>query len=469
MMGDTYIGKMYNAVEEFVEELRWFAKKQKITISIDTLIHADEVYWRDEKAVTLEKYEWSPPHVGGKYDHSKLFSALLNRITEYENDEYAPIIYLFYGKRSPDLNNKQYKTIKSNTIYQKCIKNSVCLKEVTNFLKDFATSANNILLDITPEGLKKGLLLNYLRPCTAQITESDHTTSLSESSSLDDILKINYNKTKELEQKISNLQSIYNDSKNQYLELLNKYNNLNSELCTYKTNEQSLKSQLNELGGMRKDLTSLKIDYNKLNKEFKKINEVNQALEELNKSLNQDITLTKSENIKTKEELKKSKAQNNVIHTSNTLLASNNAQLKTELDNLKAQKMHIQDDNNILRSQISKLENELSTTRNNYQKLEVINRQTINTIKIRNVILNDAINSSLTKQDELQKKNNELRNNINVQQKMICQLENTNTDYLSRLNSRCREVKMLQICTYILFGFLFFFIIILYHISNTPS
>ena len=162
-LGDAYAGQMFTAVEEFIEEIRRFAKKQKLNISIDTLINADRVYWQTDKAIPLDEYEWSNPGVGGKFKSSKVFSALSSRLDNYARDEYLPILYLFGGILEPNLNSANYNALKSQNIYQLAIRNAVILKGITAFLEAFATSPEHVFSEVTPECLKKGLILKLMK------------------------------------------------------------------------------------------------------------------------------------------------------------------------------------------------------------------------------------------------------------------------------------------------------------------
>ena len=233
-LGDACVGQMFQAVEEFIEEIRRFAKKQKLNILIDTLINAERVYWQTDKAVPLEEYEWSNPGVGGKFKSSKVFSALSSRLDNYARDEYLPILYLFGGILEPNLNSANYNALKSQNIYQLAIRNAVILKGITAFLEAFATSPEHVFSEVTPECLKKGLILKLMKELVLQ---SDQTAGK-------DLFK-------EAEQKIKKFETIYEDSKNQYLELYQKYQNENTQ------HRADLQTVINENAQLRADLQTV--------------------------------------------------------------------------------------------------------------------------------------------------------------------------------------------------------------------
>ncbi|MBQ8037253.1 MAG: hypothetical protein IJ268_09685, partial [Proteobacteria bacterium] len=213
-LGDAYAGQMFTAVEEFIEEIRRFAKKQKLNISIDTLINADRVYWQTDKAIPLDEYEWRNPNTGGNFNSSKVFLALKCRLYKYVHDDYVPILYLFSGKLHPKLDCNEYQDLIKYPIYKQAVRNSVSLKEITEFLKEFATSPENIFSELTPECLKIGLRLK----------QNQFDREIDKSS--DGIIKNTYVQENELP--FINSEMLYDDLKSKYDELLKKYQNSNS-------------------------------------------------------------------------------------------------------------------------------------------------------------------------------------------------------------------------------------------------
>ncbi|MBQ9242266.1 MAG: hypothetical protein IJ165_03435 [Proteobacteria bacterium] len=228
-LGNAYVGQMFTAVEEFIEEIRRFAKKQEINVSIDTLINAEEVYWQTDKAVPLDEYEWHAPNAGGTFKPPKVFSILNNRLVNYAHDEYFPIIYLFSGKLYPKLNCKEYQDLIKLSIYQQAVRNSVSLKVITTFLEAFATSPEHILSDFTPENLKKSLTLKQ----NQNIFDAAECMTVTTSNVFDDAI-----------QKIKNLENLYEDSKTQYLELYKEYQVVSAELQTIKNNSITQSDEL---------------------------------------------------------------------------------------------------------------------------------------------------------------------------------------------------------------------------------
>ncbi|MBQ4360641.1 MAG: hypothetical protein II767_10315 [Proteobacteria bacterium] len=76
-----------------------------------------------------------------------------------------PILYLFGGK--PDLNHNQaWDALQDNPVWKKAIRNAVPMIDKTNddisFLKTFASSANQVFTDTSPESLKQGLIIPAL-------------------------------------------------------------------------------------------------------------------------------------------------------------------------------------------------------------------------------------------------------------------------------------------------------------------
>ncbi|MBR4985237.1 MAG: hypothetical protein IKY83_05820, partial [Proteobacteria bacterium] len=193
-LGDANVGRMYNAIEEFIEEIRRFSKKKELCISIDTLFNTETVYWQSDCAIRLDQYECFSPEPGGEFKPSEVFTALIQRLSAYETDAYAPIFYLIGGNLHPKITNAKYRELQNQALFQNAIRNSVPLKdEVSDFYQSFASAPEHILTELTPECLKKGIVT---KPQQIQAESTQKQTPTAELS-------------KDAEQKIKKFEALY--------------------------------------------------------------------------------------------------------------------------------------------------------------------------------------------------------------------------------------------------------------------
>ncbi|MBQ9242265.1 MAG: hypothetical protein IJ165_03430 [Proteobacteria bacterium] len=353
-LGDACVGQMFQAVEEFIEEIRRFAKKQKLNISIDTLINAERVYWQTDKAVPLEEYEWSNPGVGGKFKSSKVFSALSSRLDNYARDEYLPILYLFGGILEPNLNSANYNALKSQNIYQLAIRNAVILKGITAFLEAFATSPEHVFSEVTPECLKKGLILKLMKELVLQ---SDQTAGK-------DLFK-------EAEQKIKKFETLYEDSKNQYLELYQKYQNENTQ------HRADLQTVINENAQHRADLQTVINENAQLRADLQTvINENTQHRADLQTVINENAQITNKYNYYYLQFIYKSNEVNNLnLQLDGTIIDFNSKcneynKLNSEYEIFKSKHVPHIAELQTIKSENAKLKNELQNKINELNKMK---------------------------------------------------------------------------------------------------
>ncbi|MBQ9242264.1 MAG: hypothetical protein IJ165_03425 [Proteobacteria bacterium] len=380
-LGDAYAGQMFTAVEEFIEEIRRFAKKQKLNISIDTLINADRVYWQKDKAIPLDEYEWRNPNTGGNFNSSKVFLALKCRLYKYVHDDYVPILYLFSGKLHPKLDCNEYQDLIKYPIYKQAVRNSVSLKEITEFLKEFATSPENIFSELTPECLKIGLRLK----------QNQFDREIDKSS--DGIIKNTYVQENELP--FINSEMLYDDLKSKYDELLKKYQNSNSELQKARNDHQTT---ISENAKLSTDLQTIKSERDNLSTELQNIrkNSKQQYLELYQKylslvKLSSDVKTITSERDKLSTELQTIKSEKAQLSTELQTIKSEKAQLSTELQTIKNTNVKLCTDVQTITSEKSKLSTELQTTKGEKSKLSA----ELHTIKISSKLQCDKLQNEL--------------------------------------------------------------------------
>ena len=372
-LGDAYAGQMFTAVEEFIEEIRRFAKKQKLNISIDTLINADRVYWQKDKAIPLDEYEWRNPNTGGNFNSSKVFLALKCRLYKYVHDDYVPILYLFSGKLHPKLDCNEYQDLIKYPIYKQAVRNSVSLKEITEFLKEFATSPENIFSELTPECLKIGLRLK----------QNQFDREIDKSS--DGIIKNTYVQENELP--FINSEMLYDDLKSKYDELLKKYQNSNSELQKARNDHQTT---ISENAKLSTDLQTIKSERDNLSTELQNIrkNSKQQYLELYQKylslvKLSSDVKTITSERDKLSTELQTIKSEKAQLSTELQTIKSEKAQLSAELQTIKSEKAQLSTELQTIKSEKAQLSTELQTIKSEKAQLST----ELQTIKNTNVKL----------------------------------------------------------------------------------
>lgn len=277
-LGNIFAGQLFNAIEEFIEDLRCFSKKNKINILIDTLINAEQVYWRHETAVPLDNYEWCYPNHGGKFSSSKVFDALKRRLKNYENDEYAPILYFFGGKIEANVNSAKYQSLQDHEVFQRAIRNAVPIHSdcITEIYHAFATSPDHVLSELTPECLKNGLIL---KPMKEQVLQSDEPSA--------------FKALTDAEQKIKKLETLYEDSKAQYLALYQKYQSTSTDLQLVQNKYNQTWADYNSANNKNSEylnkIKTIKSENKKLKDDVKQAQEANVVLENAFNSLSEQL------------------------------------------------------------------------------------------------------------------------------------------------------------------------------------
>lgn len=159
------MGLISISMEEFLDEIKIFARKHAYDVYIDELICTNEIAWRTPMPYPLNSYQWETPDCCGEFDTSKMIQAIDERLQIMKDKLNPPILYLFGGK--PDLNHNQaWNALQDNPVWKKAIRNAVSMIDKTNddisFLKTFASSANQVFTDTSPESLKQGLIIPAL-------------------------------------------------------------------------------------------------------------------------------------------------------------------------------------------------------------------------------------------------------------------------------------------------------------------
>lgn len=309
---NIYAGQLFNAIEEFIGELRCFAKKNKINVLIDTLINEGAVYWRTNPAVPLDNYEWGYPNHGGKFSSSKVFDALKRRLKNYGNDEYAPILYFFGGKIEANVNSSKYQSLQDHAIFQRAVRNSVPINPdcITEFYNAFATSPNHVLTELTPECLKKGLVLKPMKEQSLQCDEPSALKALTEA-----------------EQKIKNIETLFEDSKKQYSILYQKYQAISTDLQLvqnkYNQTLADYNSANNKNSEYQKKIKTIKSENKKLKDDIKQAQEANIILENAYNSIFERLQSSLKNNLSWQEAY-------NILQSENSTLQSENKSLEME-------------------------------------------------------------------------------------------------------------------------------------------
>ena len=328
-------GRMCNAIEEFIPELKCYAHGKRIDIHIDILISADNVEWQDASAVPINQYEWKEPVYGdnSQYQPLEIFTALANRIECYEHDKYVPILYLFGRKlriKSANENSniatdKAWEALQNNQIWRCAVKNSVPLIEVTDFYEVFASSREHIITDLSPESLRKGIILI---PRQIDLISSQYIKLFNKHQSLgidnNKLQADNQRLQSELKTIKDNYESIEKDfqeanrqatewqltSSKQIDTISSKYINLFNEY-------QSLVNKNNKLQADNKRLQSMlqiiKDNYESIKKEFQEANKHASKWKSSYEIIDALFQSVKSDNVKLKNNLSDSKTQADAI------------------------------------------------------------------------------------------------------------------------------------------------------------
>ena len=369
-LGNANVGRMYNAIEEFIEEIKRFAKRKELLISIDALFNTEMVYWQSDSATPLDQYDFFSPEPGGEFKPSEVYTAIIQRLSTYETDAYAPVFYLFGGNLHPKITNAKYRELKKQTLFQSAIRNSVPLEDkVSDFYQSFASAPEHILTELTPECLKKGIVI---KPQKIQAESTQKQTPTVEIAN-------------DAVQKNKKFEALYEDSKSQYLELYNKYQSVTNELKATKDNYENIKTELQDankqIDRWQSASLKLKLAYDKLlqvsTSEIVKLkNNLNDsntqidALRDDNRSLQSDLKVAKDNYEKLQDALSDSDTQIDALRDDNQRLRliikvtkDNQKQLQDEFEVLNAK-------NNALKIENSEMQLELQDTKINNNDLQ---------------------------------------------------------------------------------------------------
>lgn len=339
----NHFGRMCNAIEEFIAELKIYADCKRIDIHVDTLIGADNVEWKDTSPVPINQYEWKEPIYGdnSQYQPSEIFTTLANRIECYEHDKYVPILYLFGRKLKINSANERlnlatseaWETLQNNQIWRCAVKNSVPLIEVTDFYEKFASSKEHIITNLSPESLKNGIILI---PKQIDLISSQYINLFNKHKSIKSI-------NNKLQVDNQRLQSEFQAIKGNYDNIKKELQEANKQVNEWQSASSKWKSSYDIID---KDLSDSKIIADALKEELNSCHERRDELNRKIQSLNKKLQSTLKSNEKLKESLDTS--------TQTALL------VQSELSDLKERNKALSEENERLRGLVAIKNSELA-------------------------------------------------------------------------------------------------------------